>query len=446
VAKREETLTLTAEAVGISTVIDRRPLGSFQKGIVGICACIAFLEGFGVQNAGFVAPALARSFHLGHNALGLFFSLGLLGLMLGALILAPLADHLGRKPVLLLCVVLFGLGSIGQALAPSERVLYPLRFLTLFGIGGAMPNTIAMTSEYSPARIRSQTIVLMFNGFIAGAVAVGLIAARMVEALGWRSILIVGGVLPVLLIPVLLLRLPESVRFLASRGATSTQARARLATLMRRIDPSIAPDAHFVLGEHAPGRVSVTALFKEGRSYKTILLWTLSFCSLLDLFLMSNWLPTQIASLGVSVGIAILIGALLQLGGMASIVLAWTMHRIGPATTLAAAYLIGALSIACIALAGSSVPLLTLSVLAAGFGVLGGQTAANAVAAESYPTEIRATGVGWFFGVGRSGSIVGPSIAGFLLSIGVSNRHVFMLAVIPAAIAAIASLGLGQRR
>lgn len=161
---------------------------------------------------------------------------------------------------------------------------------------------------------------------------------------------------------------------------------------------------------------------------------------------MSNWLPTQIASLGVSVAMAILIGTLLQVGGMVGFVLVWVMKRIGPGAALAAAYSIGALSIACIALAGSRVPLLTFSVLAAGCGVVGGQTAANAVAAESYPTEIRATGVGWFFGVGRCGSIVGPSLAGFLLAIGVSNRQVFMLAVIPALIAAIVSLGLRAQR
>lgn len=230
-----------AQTLGISTVIDRRPLGGLQRGIVAICTGIAFLEGFGVQNAGFVAPALTRHFHLSHNALGLFFSLGLFGLMLGAMLLAPLADHFGRKPLLLFCVALFGLGSIGQGLAPSELALYPLRFLTLLGIGGAMPNTIAMTAEYSPARIRSKAVVFMFNGFVAGSIAVGLIASRLVEALGWRSVFIVGGALSVLLMPWLLFRLPESVHFLASRGMTDAAARSKLARLMRLIDPSIAP-------------------------------------------------------------------------------------------------------------------------------------------------------------------------------------------------------------
>jgi AAHS family 4-hydroxybenzoate transporter-like MFS transporter len=248
-------------------------------------------------------------------------------------------------------------------------------------------------------------------------------------------------VLPLLLAPAVLLLLPESVRFLASRGDSGL----KVAALLRRIDPSVSPNTHFVLDHHAKSRMSVGTLFEDGRGRRTVFLWILAFCSLLDLFLMTNWLPTQIASLGVSVAIAILIGTLLQVGGMLGMVLGWNMDRFGPAKTLAAAYSIGAVSIACVALAGNSVPLLILSVLGAGFGVLGGQTAANAVAAASYPTEIRATGVGWFFGVGRLGSILGPSLAGFLLSVGISNREVFLLAVVPAVIAAIAGLSLHVR-
>jgi AAHS family 4-hydroxybenzoate transporter-like MFS transporter len=246
-------------------------------------------------------------------------------------------------------------------------------------------------------------------------------------------------VLPLLLVPVVLFLLPESVRFMASKDGTQTQ----VAALMRRIDPSVQAETRFVLDDHSKGGMSIAALFRDGRAKRTLFLWVLGFCSLLDVFLMSTWLPTQIHALGVSVFIAILIGTLLQVGGMVGMVLGWVLDRLGPPKTLALAYFIGAVAIACIAMVGGNVPLLSLSVLAAGFGVLGGQTAANAVAAESYPTEIRATGLGWFLGVGRLGSIIGPSLAGFLLSVGVSNRNVFLLAVIPALVAAAAALGLG---
>jgi AAHS family 4-hydroxybenzoate transporter-like MFS transporter len=352
---------MAAETVGISDVIDRRPLGGFQKGVVAICACIAFVEGFGAQNAGFVAPALAKAFHLGPNAMGLYFSLGLFGLMLGALLVAPLADRIGRKPILLGCVLLFGLCSLGQAFAPSVTVLFAFRFLNLLGIGGAMPNAVAMTSEYSPARSRSMMVVLMFNGFVGGSIAAGLAASRLVETLGWQSVFFVGGVLPLLLVPVVLFLLPESVRFMASKDGTQTQ----VAALMRRIDPSVQAETRFVLDDHSKGGMSIAALFRDGRAKRTLFLWVLGFCSLLDVFLMSTWLPTQIHALGVSVFIAILIGTLLQVGGMVGMVLGWVLDRLGPPKTLALAYFIGAVAIACIAMVGGNVPLLSLSVLAA---------------------------------------------------------------------------------
>ncbi len=401
---------------------------------------MAFVEGFGAQNAGYIAPALARAFQLRQTDLGSYFSLGLFGLMLGALLVAPLADRLGRKPVLVGCASIFGLCSLAQSLSPSVALLFTFRFLNLLGIGGAMPNVIATTSEYSPSRSRSLMIIVMFNGFTAGSVAAGLFAARMVQAMGWGSVLIAAGIMPLALVPLLLFLLPESARFLATKEGTQSQ----IATIVRRIDPNVRAETVFLPEVDSKLGISVAALFHGGRARKTALLWILVFCSLLDLFLLSSWLPTQIASLGISIAIAILIGSLLQVGGMVGMVLGWVMDRLGPHRTLCLSYVIAAVAIACIPAASASVPMLSLAVFAAGFGVIGGQTASNAVAADTYPTEIRATGVGWFLGVGRAGSIVGPLLAGFLLSIGVSNRAIFLMAVAPALVAAFAGLGLGM--
>jgi len=190
--------------------------------------------------------------------------------------------------------------------------------------------------------------------------------------------------------------------------------------------------------------MSVKALFRDGRAARTLLLWILVFCSLLDLFLLTNWLPTQISKLGVALWIAILMGALLQLGGMVGIVQGWMIDKWGPAKTLTMSYLIAACAIAGLALAGNSLPLLIVSVFCAGFGIIGGQTAANPVASMAYPTEIRSTGVGWFLGVGRMGSIVGPALAGHLITIGWTSKDIFLLATIPALIAAGAAFALSK--
>jgi AAHS family 4-hydroxybenzoate transporter-like MFS transporter len=428
------------ETLNISEAIDGRPLGGFQKLVIGLCALIAFVEGFDAQSSGYVAPMLARAWSLSHETMGLFFSLGLFGLMLGAMLIAPLADKFGRRPTLIACLVAFGLSSIGMALSSSIEVLFVFRFLTGLGLGGAMPNVIALTSEYVPHRIRSLMVVLMFNGFILGSIIAGVTASRLAANFGYQPVFLIGGILPLVLVVGMIALLPESVRFLASK----TGQQHRVAGLMRKIDPSLPANAVYVLDDHSASRMSVRALFQNGRAMRTILLWILVFCSLLDLFLLTNWLPTQIERLGVPLGVAILLGTLLQVGGMVGIVQGWMVDKWGPARTLTLAYLIAAIAIAGLAHAGSNVPLLGFAVFCAGFGIVGGQTAANPVAVVTYPTEIRSTGVGWFLGVGRLGSIVGPALAGHLLTIGWGNKDIFMLATIPALVAACAAFGLSH--
>ncbi|HET9448696.1 MAG TPA: MFS transporter, partial [Steroidobacteraceae bacterium] len=377
---------------------------------------------------------------LSPNMLGFFFSLGLFGLMIGALFIAPLADKFGRRPLLIACLVGFGLGSIGMAVSDSIGALYTFRFLTGVGIGAAMPNVIALTAEYVPHRIRSFMVVLMFNGFILGSITAGLTAARLAVSIGYEPVFLIGGIVPLVLSAVMFFLLPESIHFLASQEGRQD----KVAALMRRIDASLSEGARFALEERRAQRMSVKALFRDGRAGRTVLLWILVFCSLLVLFLLTNWLPTQIQKLGVALWIAILMGALLQLGGMVGIVQGWMVDKWGPAKTLTMSYLIAAVAIAGLAFAGNSVPWLILTVFCAGFGIIGGQTAANPVASMAYPTEIRSTGVGWFLGVGRMGSIVGPALAGHLITIGWTSRDIFLLATVPALIAAGAAFALSK--
>ena len=167
--------------------------------------------------------------------LGLFFSLGLVGLMLGALFIAPLADKFGRRPLLIACLVGFGLGSIGMAASSSIEVLYTFRFLTGLGIGAAMPNVIALTSEYVPHRIRSFMVVLMFNGFILGSITAGLTASRLAVSIGYEPVFLIGGIVPLVLSVIMFFLLPESIHFLVSQEGRQE----KVAALMRRIDASL---------------------------------------------------------------------------------------------------------------------------------------------------------------------------------------------------------------
>jgi AAHS family 4-hydroxybenzoate transporter-like MFS transporter len=429
-------------AVGISDLLDENPVSRNQVLIIILCALVAFMDGFDAQAIGYVAPSLLKAWHLKPAALGPVFSSGLFGLMLGALFIAPLADRFGRRPLILISTAAFGLMSLATVTAHDVQSLTWLRFLTGLGLGGCMPNAISATSEFAPARTRAFLVMVMFGGFTTGSLVGGLTASQLVSAYGWQSVFAVGGILPLALIPVLLIYLPESPRYLLLSGAPQ----ARLMALARRLVPKadIAPDVIFRAEQTGVTRMSVASLFQSGRARSTALLWTIFFCSLLDVYLLVNWLPTLMNSVGASIKTSILAGSLLQLGGLiGGFLLGVVFDRRGARMAMAPAYLLASACIAAIGFTASvSIPLTLVAVLGAGFGVIGGQTAANALSAITYPTEIRSTGVGWALGIGRIGSIAGPALAGVLIGMQMPMRTLFLLSALPALVAAVATLGV----
>src|SRR5580692_3375360 len=220
--------------IDVAEFIDQQPVGSFQLKLLATCAAVLFLDGFDTQAIGYVAPVLAKEWGLTKGALGPVFSAGLFGLMIGALLFGPLADRIGRKKIIVLSTLAFGIGALVTALVQDVNALLAIRFLTGLGLGGAMPNAIATTSEFNPRRRRATMVMIMFAGFSIGAALGGMLAAALIPAFGWRSVFIVGGAAPLLLVPILILRLPESVRFLALTG----RANARVAELLARVNPA----------------------------------------------------------------------------------------------------------------------------------------------------------------------------------------------------------------
>jgi MFS transporter, AAHS family, 4-hydroxybenzoate transporter len=431
-----------AETVDVPTLIDEQRVSRFQRLVLALCAAVVFMDGFDAQAIGYVAPSLGKAWRLAPGALGPVFGAGLFGLMLGALIFGPVADRIGRKPVIVFCTFFFGAAALLTVTARSPESLLVWRLITGLGLGGAMPNAIALTSEYSPHRHRATMIMVMFVGFSLGSALGGALAAWLIPAYGWTAVFWLGGVLPLALVPVLVVALPESIRLLALRGTEAHRVRR----LLRRINPALGfgVDVRFAVHEERPPGFPVRLLFRAGRAPATLLLWVMFFMNLLDLYFMANWLPTVIHDAGIAVEQAVIATALLQVGGIVgTLVLARLIDRFSPYRVLAATYFAAGLCIAALGSAGASIGAIMAIVFGAGFCVVGAQIGANALAAMFYPTFIRSTGVGWALGIGRIGSIVGPVVGGILLSLHWPASTLFAAGAVPAFVAALAAFTIG---
>ena len=431
-----------ASSIDVAQFIDQQPVSRFQVRLLLTCAAVLFIDGFDTQAIGYVAPALAKEWGLSKGALGPVFSAGLVGLMIGALVFGPLADRIGRKKIIIFSTLAFGLGTLATALVQDVGMLLAVRFLTGLGLGGAMPNAIAMTSEFSPHRRRATMVMIMFCGFSVGAALGGFLAAALIPQFGWRSVFVVGGIAPLLLAPILVLRLPESVRFLALTG----RAHDRVAEMLGFINPNamFTPATRFVVHEPGLAGIPVLHLFKAGRALTTLLLWVVFFMSLLDLYFLSNWLPTVLNDLGASVSEAVAIGSMLQVGGVVGTLLLGSVIDRFSFRALALVYFMAVFAVGAIGQLSHSVVFVTMAIFVAGFCIVGGQIAANALAATFYPTAMRATGVGWALGIGRVGSIVGPLVGGALLTLKWSPASVFGTAATAALCAALAAFCLSR--
>jgi MFS transporter, AAHS family, 4-hydroxybenzoate transporter len=431
------TRTQQPDAIDVAATIDAQPVGAFQKRLMVLIALCVVVDGFDVQSMGFVAPALIASWHVSRAAMGPVFGASLVGMLIGALAMGPLADRVGRRPVLLGCTAFVGAMMIATAFAGSLAHLLALRFVTGCGLGGIMGNAVALVSEYSPARKRATLTMWVSCGFTLGAAFGGVVSAVLIPHAGWRAVFALGGMVPLLIAAIMAFALPESMQFLIARGAHAQ----RIGALLQRVAPSVRMAAHtrFVAPVRTHEGSPVAALFAGGRAQVTLLAWGVNFMNLLNLFFLANWLPTIATDFGYGVADAAIIGTTLQIGGvigtlsMGPLIDRWGFFRV-----LVPAYLIATVTILLIShVAAVSLAMLLAVVAASGFAIVGGQPANNALSAALYPVTLRATGVGWSLGIGRAGSIVGPIVAGALMQLHWSAQQLFCAAAVPALLSSL---------
>jgi AAHS family 4-hydroxybenzoate transporter-like MFS transporter len=360
---------------------------------------------------GYVVPGIAADWSIRPPALTPALTMGLLGLMFGAFFIAPLADTYGRRKLVIYSVAAFGILTIATPVADTLPVLVGFRFFTGLGLGAAMPNAIALTAEFSPPAKRVTAVAMMFAAFSIGAAFGGIVTAALMPSYGWQSVFIFCGAMALVLLPILIVAMPES----------------------------------YAPGAEAKAKIPVGQLFAQGRARVTVLIWVIFFLNIMELYFITSWLPTTLNAQGLSVTAGVIATTLVQVAGAgAAFIVGPLVDRYGPQWLLPLVFVLGAVCIAAMGLVGSSVAIAMVTAFGIGIGTVGAQNGNNGVAAKFYPTAIRATGVGWALAVGRIGSILGPLIGGVLLATKVDMRTIFLFAAIPPLIAAVAYLLMGR--
>jgi AAHS family 4-hydroxybenzoate transporter-like MFS transporter len=426
--------------VDITALVDGCRVGGFHWVLFSLCALSLVMDGFDAQALGFVGPEIREGFGLGRPEFTDILAMGNAGLMLGALLFTILGDRIGRRPVLIVGTLFYGVMSILTARADTASELLWLRFIGGLGLGAVIPNATALIGEYSPKRIRVKLIMGITVGYTVGAAFGGFVATWLVPAYGWPSVFYFGGVIPIIVGLLMLIWLPESLQFLVVRRKF-----ASIAAWVRRVEPSrvVGPETEYVAAEEGRKGVPVRYLLAEGRAPVTMLYWLANFMNLLNLYFLSGMLPTILTEEGLSASTARVVGTLLQVGGViGTFGFAWLIARRGFTPLLAAGFATASVAIALIGSPSvlTVVPVLIVVVMVAGWCVVGGQPGLNALAATYYPTDMRSTGIGWGLGWGRAGAIFGPWIAGRPLIAELGTAQTFLVFAIPAAISAVALL------
>lgn len=424
--------------MNIAEKLDQSAFSKNHFFILLICTLCMIIDGFDVQAISFAAPTLIAEWGVDKQAFGSVFGAGLLGMAIGAFTLAPLADKYGRKPILIISMIILSASMAATVFADNIQYLRIVRFIAGFSLGAIVPNAVALAGEFSPVKIRVTSMMIISSGFILGGVLGGAFASYLIPHFGWHMVFIIGAIAPLIMVFVMWTALPESLLFLTVKQIKLNNINHWLKKL--KIE-GISETNEFPYHTHSTNivKAGVKQLFGNGLAFGTVLLWIILFMNLLATFFLANWLPILISQSGYDAQHAVWAGATFWFGGLiGNLVLGRYIDKYGFGMTLVLTFLGGIVFISAIGFSIQFKSLVFTFIALTGFCILGAQTALNALAAVYYPTEYRSTGAGWALGIGRLGSIFGPVIGGVLISMGLPITLLFFIFAIPILIAAIA--------
>ena len=402
--------------VEVMAVIDGARFSPYQWQVVALCLLVGLIDGFENGVIAYVAPALSADLGIGLPAMGSIFAAGTVGMAIGSLLLGLVADRWGRKRAVIVSVAVFGVAALATAASTTLAALMACRFVAGIAIGGAQPVMVALLAEYAPVRHRSTAMVVGFLGVGIGVPISALLSASLVPLHGWQAVFVVGGVVPLLVLPWLAWVYPESIRYLVSGG---TRNNARVASTLNRIvgQPLYQASDQFVLSETPAPRASGRALLAPRYRRDTLAIWVVYFFNWITWYLFLLWLPTALTQAGLDIASASRIGAVLGITALLTFPpAAMIIQRLGAARCMAWLFFGGTVTAALLVLAGTHWGLVVvLVVLFTICGVIP-QVALNYLCVELYPTPIRATGVGWAITAGRIGSVLGALAGGGLIA------------------------------
>jgi len=422
--------------------IDELPISVLQYATIVICFLMNILDGMDVMVISYCAPAIAESWDVSPEALGAVFSAGLAGMTIGALLLAPYADQIGRKKMILLSALLMGGSIFLTGYSQNVGQLMLLRFISGLGIGSMLASTAALTAEYTPNRSKDFWVSFVIAGYPVGAVTAGYIASSVVPNSGWQMMFKIAGMASFITFPLIALFMSESIDFYLRKQPKMALEK------VNRILNKLRIDALHALPEKPPKLIGIPVRQLLAKDYRlpTIQLWLALFFAFGCLYFLVSWIPKLASNAGLSMELAIYAGTVFNMGAFFGIVIqGFISSKIGLKKTIAAFLVVTAVLMSIFKVfIGSDWLLVIFGLL--GFTIQGGFVGLYAVAARMYPTEFRTTGVGWAIGAGRLGGVIGPALGGILVGMGWTMATNFMIFAIPTLLAGVVTYYISSKQ